>query len=310
MQNGIYGVTVKTPDDEMPASYRYRTEGWPMAEAVLGEPPKDNDDNNSTVHTYSWNSHDAVLTIAKAYHNMKLSSSPTASGSTGTELRDFIEEIGSTTFVGVSGTVDIHPITHDRKNVAFELAALGDGQWKKVGEIDDENGVRISGALTWPGDHTQETFKDHEPPPLQWWMVPVASASSVCFCCIMCFCVHHHYALKRDKRSALENASRNAEASKKKALEDQALVLELKKKQMTYPDKWKMKEAETMEVNGEQILVKMPAEGLIEVKPDTEEYWQVHDQLTRVPEEKHSKKDEKTGKWSNREGMQAWIHEA
>ena len=95
MQNGIYAVTVKTPDDEMPASYRYRTEGWPMAEAVLGEPPKDNDNNNNTVHTYSWNSHDAVLTIAKAYHNMKTSSSPTAGGSTGTELRDYIEEIGN-----------------------------------------------------------------------------------------------------------------------------------------------------------------------------------------------------------------------
>lgn len=75
MKNGLFAVIVAAPDgsspDRQPSSYLYQQAWKDLAPDHLGYDPYDTDDDRSTIHTYGWNTHDAVVAVASAYHRIK-----------------------------------------------------------------------------------------------------------------------------------------------------------------------------------------------------------------------------------------------
>lgn len=95
--DGLFSVVVKDPDGSNTLSSNYRRE-W-AAEArpgstfatQHGRSPEDSDGNLQTLHTYSWNTHDAVVAVATAYHRMK--QHVQGGGGDESSLRDYIESV-------------------------------------------------------------------------------------------------------------------------------------------------------------------------------------------------------------------------
>eukprot|EP01043_Picozoa_sp_COSAG02_P003338 COSAG02_NODE_81_length_39811_cov_51.728898_20_plen_314_part_00 len=131
MRSGIFCIIVAAPDlSRQPESYDYLQVWKNRARRYLGYQPHDSDGNRDTIHTYSWNTHDAVITIASAYHQIK------EQGVSGT-LRDWIEQTSPSFYggptwssqgkVGVSGPVEMDRESHDRRNANFALMNLQNG---------------------------------------------------------------------------------------------------------------------------------------------------------------------------------------
>jgi hypothetical protein len=75
MQSGLFAIVVSSPDvssaDLYEDSYNYQQIWDSVSPMWLGYEPSDTDNDRSTIHTYGWHAHDAVITIASAYHRIK-----------------------------------------------------------------------------------------------------------------------------------------------------------------------------------------------------------------------------------------------
>lgn len=90
-----------------------------------------------------------------------------------------------------------------------------------------------------------------------------------------------------------------AEDERKKALRAQRVALENKKREMEWPDTW------VMQPDG--VGAGLPQEGLIDVTPDTPEYWDVFDQLRAPPPQAHARQCPYTGMSDTRGMHDAWV---
>lgn len=129
MRDGIFACVIAEPDTSTSGTmaYQYLQTWKTQAFGYLGRNPNDTDGSPDTIHTYGWNTHDAVVVVARAYHEL------VNGGGSGTTLRDKIDEL--TPEMGVSGQVEIDRHTHDRKDSRFDLMNLQGGQWVKVATI-------------------------------------------------------------------------------------------------------------------------------------------------------------------------------
>ena len=270
MQNGIFAIVVQTPNPSLARQY-------PMSQVYLNEwasAPRadDTDGSTQTVHTYGWNTHDAVVLIAKAYDAMKTASGSgtcTCCGGTCSSLRDYVEEVATAANGGVSGRVEVDELTHDRKGSTFEIANLQAGQWVTVGTIDDL-GVHMSGVdVVFPGGHDQGSFVDHEDPPLPGGVV----ATIVIMVLLMVAGAIGAYLNHKEQVYKREHAVELAEKEHQEALEAQRKALEEKKKKLHFPPEWEIDEGDGK-----------PFEGLVEVAMESSEYWDVHERLTKPPD--------------------------
>jgi hypothetical protein len=168
----------------------------------------------------------------------------------------------------------------------------GAGQWVQVADLNtgqmEDAGFPV---MVLPGGATLESFVGHESPPLAGWVLPII----IILCVLMVSgLVFTWWYRRRNKRRAekrrqdaqakhayeKEHALEIAEKQHEEALKAQKRALELKKKDLTYPDTWKM-------IRKSPALPPMPDEGknsLIDVEPHTEEYWNVYDLLTKKPD--------------------------
>eukprot|EP01043_Picozoa_sp_COSAG02_P033150 COSAG02_NODE_2251_length_9362_cov_19.062075_2_plen_211_part_00 len=75
MQSGLFAIVAASPDvasaDLHEDSYNYQQIWDHVSPTWLGYEPSDTDNDRSTIHTYGWHSHDAVVAIASAYHRIK-----------------------------------------------------------------------------------------------------------------------------------------------------------------------------------------------------------------------------------------------
>lgn len=150
--------------------------------------------------------------------------------------------------------------------------------WREVGEIDTVDGVQFNHEeIVCPGQVACHDFDAYDEPPLQGWVVPLVITLFVVMT------VGGVYSVRkiRRERAASEyrrkHAMRLAQEEHERALEHQRKALEFKKAALTahaeYPLAWRL-----------QTSTRQPVEGLVEVEPDTWEFWSILEKLRQVPD--------------------------
>lgn len=191
----------------------------------------------------------------------------------------------------------------------------GAGTWKKVATIDEANGcVPEAGiAMVFPNGQTIDTFVHYETPPLALWVVPVIVLMGLLmiFGCVFTLYRRHHS--KKRNAERLEKLQDTAEKSKAQALKDQAKALDLKKRQMVFPetwvtDSWQSDNTLASTQSSPHASPKIPEQENLPVPQDSDEYWDVVDLLRRPPNPAYARQDPNTGESSDTRGMyDAWI---
>lgn len=168
--------------------------------------------------------------------------------------------------------------------------------WREVGEIDAVDGVQFNlEEIMCPGQVACHDFDAYDEPPLPGWVVPLVTTL---FVVMTVGGVYSMQKIRRERAAAeyrQKHAMRLAQEEQERALEHQRKALESKKADLTahaeYPQTWRL-----------QTSTRQPVEGLVEVEPDTREFWSVLKKLRHAPDPAIARGN------SNRQGLtDAWI---
>lgn len=154
----------------------------------------------------------------------------------------------------------------------------------------------------------QEFCAAYMPEELPGWAIPLFAG--VGFFVLLAICGFRQQLQKRNRdiKDALADARIESERSMKKALDEQNQMHELQKKHMVFPVNWHIASEEKIEVDGKEVTVRIPDEGLVDVSPTTAEYWDVYDRLTAKPNPDFARPGPKTGLMSDLDGLSdTWI---
>ena len=242
IMQGTFAVTAPEPTGSYTSPFQTKYAQLFASDASFAA--VDSDGDPSTLHTYSYNVHDAVMAVAVAFDAM-ISPSPPPPGVV--TLRDHIEAVD---FLGVSGDVAFDD-NHDRAEPKYDVKNLQSGtgsrpeDWALVGALTQSRSRQVTYSPTstdpvWSDPEVvfPDIPVDYVEPPLPAWAWALIIFMAVMMCGGTTFALRKRYLSKKKNAARKLEWFADAQKDKEKALAEQAKRLDDAKRDIDYPVHW------------------------------------------------------------------------